>query len=265
MANLENKVIIDCDKRVVLNGYNYLNNINAVVNDYIYNDNLINGNIKIIIDYNHENELNTLEELIPFEVSLLNENLKDCDVEGVEVINFNYYEIVNQGLQCSFQIKISLKEKEESQFKIEDTIEKNISYNDYLNDDTVIENEITDKYENLLDELFNEEELESGTVDDQTNDTIKLIDIKENLDDDYLIKEDKNLNINTSINERFAKDECLSFRNIPERLSTYRIYYPKSENEIDKVCVTENVSLTNVYSNGLNKDFSQKKRIVIEK
>lgn len=248
MGIFENVLVIDCEKRIELNGYNYLNNIDVNINNYEQNNQLITGDIKIVVDYNQENELNVLEEIVPFEVNLYNENYNNVLIDEISIINFRYYEIVNQGLQCSFQIKITLKEKEclEEKEELKEGIEV---FNDFVNIVDPLEEEIKEKYDDLLDEIFNEEQ---------------SLEVIENEQEIVEQQEDREISLVTSVCERID-DNKLSFRNISETSGTYRIYYPRSENEIDKVCVSENVSLTNIYNNSLNKEFSKKKRIIIEK
>ena len=47
--------------------------------------------------------------------------------------------------------------------------------------------------------------------------------------------------------------------------TTLRVYYPEKESDIESICKEENVNVLDVYSETYNKDFTEKKRIIIEK
>ena len=269
----DNKVVIDCEKRLSLGNYSYINNITGCINDYDEENNVVKGNVLLTVDYNYENELCKKEELIPFEINLLNGKT----IEEIVIINFRYYEIVGDGLQCSFQIYLTVKDCENNN---ENLIinEENLEENNNLE-----EKEIENKYDSLLDEIFleekntNDNDINENEIDDKensknneesnNNDNEAIIDENNNHDEEidiYYQKHNKCINVDCNC-KGVGNNEIVSLRNIKEMTSTFSIYYPKTEHEIDKVCVSENVSLQTIYSNQLNKEFPKKKRIIIEK
>lgn len=268
------KVVIKCDKNIELQDYSYINKVNLILDNYIINkinenENEIIGEILLKIEYfNKENNVIFKDEKVPFEVKVLNGKILD----EIIVENMNYYEIVNQGIHCEFEIKIYLSDLKKENLNNE--IANDNMYSETFEEEIIdpIAIEIKEKYDSILDELFkSEDENNISYEDNKTNNIIEndeLNKIDEELENVFLNDKNINTEMNTNINinkvERSEIDK-LMFRNIPEIKNTYRVYFPKGEKEIDKVCLLENVSLSTIYKNDLNRNIEMKKRIILEK
>lgn len=255
---MSDKIIVDCDKRIELNDYSYIKSITGNILDFNQNNDDVKGNINLNIKfYDNSNTLKENNEIIPFDVTLLNEK----KIDNLKVVNLNYYEIVNQGIQCNYQIEIYLVDKEE--IKITETNNEEINEletenEDYIDDVCPLEEEIKEKYDELLDEIFNGAE---ENIEEDIKDNFEVV--EEVVLESY--PKDVTFNINTNDRDTCDKSNRINFDNIKESFAKYIVYYPKEENEIDKLCNLENVSITNVYNSQFNKEFSKKKRIIIEK
>lgn len=271
---MDNKIIVDCEKRIGLKDYLFIDNISTSINGFNQKDEDVLGDILVQVSYqDKDTNQKEYEELIPFEVTLLN----DKEIDEININNFNYYDVVGIGIQCSFQLNILLKDKEIIEDNKLEKDNENI-YNNKINnlenennnldlyEETIedqvepLEEEIKQKYTEILDDIFNINYNVSNEEVELVNEEIKQNDIStvEEIFDDI-----KNKELYLGINDR--NDEKISFKNIKESYGVYRVYYPKEENEIDKVCTVENVSLTAIYGKEFNKDFSKKKRIIIDK
>ena len=279
-----NKIIIDCEKRIDLTNYSFINNVDVTINNYQNDNNVIIGNVLLNVSYNYENELFTKEELIPFELSILNNK----EIINLNIENIKFYEIVNQGVQCSFQIAAFEVEKvknftsseekneltDEKELMIEEKYEKILDDLLINNNDTIILEEdvnINKEKNDELNDIQTEAILNTTTINNndlqkdmsEENDVLyEKEEIKETID---ISKEYPNKENNIKLDCKNKDLEKVRLSNINDTFSKISVYYPKSEQEIDKVCVMENVSISTIYNNKLNKDFSKKKRIIIDK
>ncbi len=86
--------------------------VDIKIEDYIFENNVLKGNVKIKGDYyNKVTEQNIIpfENTIPFEVVFTKENI---EIEDIEIDNFEYYEVVGRGIEASFNINITYDIKE---------------------------------------------------------------------------------------------------------------------------------------------------------
>ena len=130
-------------------------------------------------------------------------------------------------------------------------------------DDEDLEDAIKMKYDKLLDDIFSSRKEsvvnnnDSNLFEDEKLDNVEEISL-DNQDEETKIN---NVNINNSYNVN-NKFNFLKFLDVK---TTLRVYYPEKESDIESICKEENVNVLDVYNETYNKDFTEKKRIIIEK
>lgn len=245
---------IMCDAFVEIQNAIKISDVEATIKDYYFDDLTLKGNVLITGSYTKYESLDKeyddtfiFSDEVPFTIVFKNSNY---EIENISIKELNYYEVVNQGIKCDFQIVVEYDESKEIELKDEsDKIIKEIIndneldiQNSSITADEIINNksidDIKDKYDDLLEEIFATSKRSS--IDDKK------------LTDDIVI------NVKT-------ETKGVDFSFIKESSGKYRVYYPKQENEIEKVCNLERISVNNVYAENYNKDYSKKRRIIIKK
>ena len=304
---------ICCESNVSLVNLFSIKEVKTEILDFELKNGELNGNVVVNGNYiDKDNNLNEIYEKIPVTVMFKDNNYY---VENLKIENFKYYEIVNNGITVSFDLIVNYNisnqkdniidvnigdndnQNEKNELNLDNISNQNIS--DIVtdeSDDNSLEEEIKEKYDKLLDEIFNsrnEENIDeknsetnntdaknSETNNIETNNTeannIEANNIETN---NIEYKDDKNihtdLSIDKSLDKSYDKSEInittnnkknnnLNFLKFLDVQSTYRIYYPNEESEIEKICKNENISITNIYNNDYNKDFNTKKRIIVD-
>lgn len=306
---------IFCEASVDLIDYNKLESINYVVKEYDMRDETLSGFVTLNGNYsNKNNERCDYVQDVPFTVMFKNDNY---NIDNVMLDNFNYYEVVNNGIVCSFDLLIDYN------MNIDESQIPNVLYNDESDFEISKQEEITDNLsnENIVDKEFHIEEKENNDIhnenvlsqeniandinDDLDNDineinifddsesdidsdinlekTIKdkynklldnifnnrsdlMVDDEEktSFEDNNSLEETKHNQIN--INEsKSVKENKFGFLKFLDSKTTLRVYYPEKESDIDGICKKENINVLDIYNESYNKDFSDKRRIIIEK
>ena len=142
-----------------------------------------------------------------------------------------------------------------------------------LEDECDAIDEIKDKYESLLNEIFDKREAdrtEPILLNNTKEYNTKECNTEYNIDNN--IKKDIDNNIKKDI-ENVEKDKVLlsdikdpekvNLCNMKEKNSTITIYFINHEKEVERVCKEEKISINIIYNNACNKDFVNKKRIII--
>lgn len=310
---------IFCEASVDLIDYNKLESINYVVKEYEMKDETLSGFVTLNGNYsNKNNERCDYVQDVPFTVMFKNHNY---NIDNVMLDNFNYYEVVNNGIVCSFDLLIDynmnidesqipnvlyndesdieinkheemkevitdnlfndnivdkelhIEEKENNGIHNENVLSQENIANDInddldndinesnifddsesdINSDINIEKTIKEKYDKLLDNIFNNRS--DLIVDDEE---------KTSFEDNNSLEETKHNQIN--INEsKSVKENKFGFLKFLDSKTTLRVYYPEKESDIDGICKKENINVLDIYNESYNKDFSDKRRIIIEK
>lgn len=145
------------DDKIELKEFYALTDINYSISDAKQEDDSLEGNVIVSGNYYKSDmeEKNTFSKAIPFTVVFKN---NDYHYSAVEVKNFTYSEIVNFGIECSFELQV--------EYDINSDIE------DYQED---LKSEIQEKYDDLLNEILK-------TRDDNfLDDNISVIEAKDEL------------------------------------------------------------------------------------
>ena len=244
---------IKCEAKVDLVDFVNLLNVMCEVNEYELKDETLNGYVcvkgKYIKDDLHE-EYDFLEN-VPFTVVF---NANSLSLDKIEVEDLVTTEIINHGLECKFNIAITYSEIEKDlnenleennlieEEEIKDLPETN---NDFISsNDEELKTEINQKYDELLNKILSTRE--------EDNEVEESKEIEENVE--------KNIfNISTSENKLRPV-----FTKFKDSYTSYHVYYPKQESELESICNKEKISIDRIYSDNANKDFKDKKRIIIK-
>lgn len=248
---------IKCDAKVSLKGLVNVVNVMCEVNEYKIDGNSLSGSVIIKGKY-IKDDLHTqydFSEVVPFTVVFKNE-VKQID--KINVVDFSTNEVINTGIECKFDMYIEYQDNEKdddgeviaiNSVNIDNMIEEEKIDEIEMTgkDDEKIKADINKKYDELLGEIlesrddnFLEEELQEDDV------FLEAVD-------------EKSISITNSKNETRP---C--FSNINDSYSSYRVYYPKEESELEKICNKEKISIDKIYKDKANKDFKDKKRIIIK-
>lgn len=269
---------ICCDKKIELTNFNNLKEVNCKLDDYKFDNGQLMGSCYIFGTYNTKSlENKDFSEEVPFTLMFKN---SDYNVDNINIENFKSYEVVNNGIECSFEIVVSysLKDSSEKDNELDENLENSdITKNEAIisenKSDNIIENEEEKDIVNndeVIETIGEKINLNNDFIDEIKEEELSSLDepiavIKEKYDNllnnIFLNRDNDNIKIETkeSINKIKFK-----FKDNNER-SSYVVYYPKYENEIEKICLNEKVSINSVYDNDCNKDFQDKKRIIIRK
>lgn len=232
---------ICCDASVKLERMSNVMEVECNVGDYkvdgdtLTGDIIIRGNyIQDVLEEHHE-----FDEVVPFTIVF---NEKNYVVEGITIQDFTCQEVINQGLECNFNVlvnytpegtNVEVPEKEDDAEEIEVETEENIIE---VSDDD-IKNEIDKKYDNLLNEI-----------------------LEARADQNFL---EKNDNIKVRSNEECSDCRGL-LKDIPDNYVSYRVYYTSKESDIETIAKKEKVSIDKVYKDNKNNDIVNKKRIIVK-
>lgn len=260
---------ICCDASVKLERMTNVMKVNCSVGPYKLEGDTLTGDI--IIDGNYIKDVMEKEyafrEAVPFTLVFKDRNYK---VLSITVQDFSCQEIINQGIECNFNILVNYLPKSEEEMMPEEpapeipapetpapeeepteipseiptepvptagepTIQ-DVEYGDEKVADEVIKQDINKKYDNLLNEI-----LEARA-------------------EDNFLEESK-----VKIQSHESTNDCRNiFNGIKEQYTSYRVYYTSKESDIENICKTEKVSIEKVYRDNNKSDFVNKKRIIIK-
>ncbi|HHU55439.1 MAG TPA: hypothetical protein GXZ48_01945 [Acholeplasmataceae bacterium] len=289
---------ISCDASVKLKKMNGINTVECTVNDYEINKDTLSGNIKIEGKYIKDNldEEYDFSELVPFTVVFRDEDFK---LNDIRCENFNFNQIVNQGLECHFDIIIDYTKKgiEEETQDIEEDLDLFVeSHEDFIKDAEELEEDekISEKYDEMLQDILSKrsdnfleekeseevlanidtdfKEVESETVDLRLEESECTSCQKENTSDEQesIVEDTKVLEeldlkspskFNLNVSGNLDKKETINpfSGTLKEKYDNYKVYYISKESEVDRICKEENISISDVLE-----DFNKHKRIIIK-
>ncbi len=252
---------ICCETKIELDDYVKVEEIVGSIGDYTFSNGELNGEVNVTGTYLKKDETtDTFTKKVPFTLMFKNASY---NIEVVRTDNFKYYEIVNNGIECSFEIyaqyemKISegsipniISEEKETVEPIETKLVA-----EEITENAITDNVITDNAISIDSNISDIDVLDNAPEQ-------VITDIKEKYDEllnNIFLNRDDTVQINNK------DDKKLVLTGLKEVKDTVRVYYPKQENEIEKICQSENVSISKIYENDLNKDFQNRKRIIIKK
>lgn len=279
---------ICCDATVRLEKMSNVNNVDCQVTTFELTGDTLNGNIKISGNYIKDN----LEESFPFEENVpftLVFRDKNYVIDNIDIQDFTHQEIINQGIECNFNILVVYSSKElpveheeaepfnESLTPAEITAEETIPA-DPPSEDIVpksipksvapdgeeIASPFIEEIPGLEEIVIADEDFDDEEIKEEINQKYDAL-LKEVLEsrDDNFFEEETEKKVMVRSGEK--KEECKSaVGNIKKAYVSYRVYYPGKENEIEKICKTEKISVEKLYNDNKDTDFVNKKRIIIK-
>ena len=229
--------------------------VEAKVSSYKLKEQSLSGDVLIYGKYKKkdpkkQNSEYTVEfeDIVPFTVVFNREHIK---IDEVEIENFKY-EMIEEGIKCSFVIEIEYNDEEKEE-EIEEELDEfeeveivpsyeldEDSKNTYevlkeMNDEI---GEITNKLDEKLEEFFDERNEVEEFIEDSK---------KQELDNQSIIHKKEGL--------------VKNFKN--EGTCVISIYYTNNPSDIEKISKKENVGIDKLYKD--NEDFSLTNRIVVKK
>lgn len=243
---------INCDASVKLKKINGTRNVNCNVIDYKIKKDTLNGNIMINGIY-IKDELDKefeFSELVPFTVVFRDENF---DVTDIRVENFNNNDIVNQSVDCHFDIVITYEERK--------PIEEEV-----ISEEDVEEDEIEVEGEDIVEELIDDEKI-SNKYDEMLQDILSrrndnfLEEYEDEFEDEIPEVEPIPIKSNIAVNLSKGKDDQKQpvFKTMKESYQSYSIYFINNDADIDRICKNENLNINDVYE-----DYSKNRRIIVK-
>lgn len=255
---------IRCDAKVTLKGLVNLVNVMCDINEYKTDGSTLLGSVNVKGNY-IKDDLNTtydFKETVPFTV-VFKDDIKQ--IQKIEVEDFLANEIINNGIECKFNIHIEYQnEKNDDDVVTAESVniikDEEISEIDTTNnEDEKIKEDINKKYDQLLEEILESRD-DNFLEEEEPQDENEALDAESIIEDENIEKKaESNFKITSSNSE--VKP---NFSNIRSSYSSYHVYYPKEESELEKICSKEKISIDRVYKDKANKDFKDKKRIIIK-
>lgn len=236
------ELTINCGSFVELNKLLSIAELNGYIDKYELDENFLEGmavlNGKYIQD--DSGEFFDFKKEVPFTVVFRDKNV---NVNTIDIVELNFSEVVNQGIETTFEIFVEY-----------DII--------LCDEDNEFENEIAQNEDFIIASEENEliEEIDFDEIKEEFNEIQEEItkSYDELLDEVLLGKNRDNIEINTITKE----NNRVMFNKLKETYSTYRVYYPKNEREVEKICGENNRSLDEVYKS--NGDYNEKRRIILK-
>lgn len=275
---------ISCDASVKLKKISTIKAIDCNVVDFEVIKDTLNGNIKINGTYIKDDfdKLYEFEELVPFTVVFRDDNFV---VEEIVCGNFSYQEVVNQGIECHFDIFITYHKKDEVVMPSEEMVEslpeepkveeiKEIEILETVEVDNSDE-QITEHYDQMLEDILekrNDNFFEDESVKENLEETAEEVCVKETDErseevthkeekvEEIAIEVEKAKDMEVKINKQDKTETAKSiFKNMKESHKTVTVYYLQNETDVDRICQKEKLDINTVYE-----DYTKNRRIIVK-
>ena len=224
-----------------------INNLTAEISEYYVKNDLLTGKLSVrgkYLKFDMEKEYH-FDEDIPFNI-VFNE---EYNIEDIDCTNFDYNIVDGRGLDLSFEIEVRFEE------------EKNIEEDESIEEIPIVVEQEVDEAKVNNDEENTEDEIETveyelRNTEEDKNEEIKEVETK---------KADEQLNktlLNVSDNLPEGEEEVI-FRGIPNEYKTIRVRYYKNDEELEKVCNENNISIDQMFKVNRKNEFNKYRRIII--
>lgn len=242
------ELTINCGSFVEINKLLSIVEMNGDIGKYKLEENFLEGSAILSGKYVKDDSGEFFEFLkeVPFTLVFKDKNV---NINKIDIVDLHFSEVINQGIETTFEIFID--------------------YDVLTNDDFIINSEEKEEHLKETDENdlleFNEEnelieEIDFNSINEELNEIKEeIVKSYDDLLDDILLSNNRD---NVEINEMKKENNRVAFTKFKESYSTYRVYYPKDEKEVEKICGENNRSLDEVYKN--NGDFNEKRRIILK-
>ncbi|MDD3999844.1 MAG: hypothetical protein PHX62_02985 [Bacilli bacterium] len=250
---------ICCDATVKLEKMTNVNEIYCDIDSFKVNGDTLEGNIRIHGKYIKDdvNIQYDFNELVPYTIVFKDRNYR---INNIEVQNLNCQEIINQGIECNFDILVDYTPN--SVDSDEDEILKPESVFDAPK---VEEIPIGEESEEIAvtaeDDAILSDETIKAEINQKYNDLLNDI-LEARADENFFEMETKKA---ITINSGDSKDDCRGFLNkIKSDSKSIKVYYTNKDVDIEQICRNEKVSVDKVYRDNKKSDFINKRRIIIK-
>lgn len=248
---------ICCDAAVKLTKMTDVVDVECNIDSYTVKGEVLEGNIMIRGNYIKDNieEKYAFSELVPFTIVFKDRNYL---VNHISIEEFVCQEIINQGIECKFNIVVDYTPQEvaeevpvasgeevpvqsapplENEALLNEEPSEEEVAEEVLLDDDEIKAEINKKYDDLLNEILEARE------------------------DENFYEPEKAITINSDASQEDCRGLLAS---IQDNQASYRVYYTNKDFNIEQICKTEHLSPDKVYRDNQKTDFLTKKRIIIK-
>jgi len=253
---------ISCEAAVKLDKMRDVQDVHCAINDFNVNGDALEGSIRIWGNYFKDDveNLHDFTDLVPFTIVFKDKNFQ---IDDIEVRDFEFQEIVNQGIECRFNIAVAYTPlegaeagteeeaeigaeveeitaaEEKGEDVVEESAEEESAEEDVELSDDILKNEINQKYNELLNEI-----------------------LEARAEENFCAEEAKKA---ITINSGESRDDCRGFlRNLKSEQKAIKVFYTTKETDIESICRNERVSVEKVYRDNQKTDFLNKRRIIIK-
>lgn len=246
---------ICCDAAVKLLKMTDVVDVECNIDSYTVKGDTLEGNILIRGNYVKDNleEKFAFSEFVPFTIVFKDRNYL---VNHISVQEFECQEIINQGIECKFNIVVDYTPQE-----VEVPVETGeaVPVQEFPEAGAEI---IEEKQQEVMDavevETMNDEEIKAE-INKKYDDLLN--EILEAREDENFYEPEKAITINSDS----SREDCRGLlASIQEHQASYRVYYTNKETDIEQICKAERLSLDRVYRDNQKTDFLSKKRIIIK-
>ncbi len=251
--------------------------ITAEIKEYITKNDVLEGTLEIHGKYQKRDGISEeyFLESVPFSIVFPN---SDYDINDIDCTDIDYIAIDGRGVDLTFDILVDYYQYEEIPVVInqldKETIETNnldVETSVEMIDDRTVESatnsnlDVDDRdFDNNTEKVINEViesndndnslELETEQIDEIEIEKIKEMETKRV---DELLKSALNFK-----DDNLPTEEII-VRNIPESKSCLKVCYYNSDQELEKVCEKNNVSLDKVFKSNRNRNIEKFHRVII--
>ncbi|HEY8395168.1 MAG TPA: hypothetical protein VIK96_00155 [Bacilli bacterium] len=278
---------ICCDASVKLEQMRNVNEIHCRIDNYKIKGDMLEGNIRISGNYMKDDMNNTYDfnELVPFTIVFKDKNFQ---VENIEVQDFECQEIVNQGIECQFNIVVVYNPKkaeaaldlpEAEGENVEEEINVKTDADQNFKAEVVVEEEMSEMEKDAEvpfveetpsipvdkdveeEEIMKSDEAIKAEINQKYNELLTEI-LEARADENFYETETKKA---VTVSSEESRDDCRGFlRSLKSDYKSVKVYYTVKEADIEQICKNERVSVDKVYRDNQKSDFINKRRIIIK-
>ncbi len=148
-------LIIEAKEFIKINDISYILNFDYNLNDYLVNDELINGSIDLNIEYFLNNNQGIMNETKKINFSILNSN--NYDIKNLKITNLDLSVLDNQGINVFYKLDLEydIFEKSNNNKDLEKIKEEIVLDIDEKLENSLIEKNLIQKETKRYDSFFN--------------------------------------------------------------------------------------------------------------
>ncbi len=250
------ELTINCGAFVEINKLLSIAEMNGYVDKYKLDDNFLEGTAVLKGKYVKDDSGETYDfyKEVPFTVVFKDKNV---NIKVIDIVDLHFSEVINQGIETTFEILVD--------YDVIENKEYNVVGKDFINQskekDFLVESKENEKLDEIddLDDDYHEQIDFDDILEDLNELKDEITKDYEELLDDILLGNNRDT---VEVKEMKKENNRVVFTKFKDNYSTYRVYYPKDEKEVEKICGENNKSLDEIYRN--NSDLNEKRRIILK-